>query len=881
MSNQNHSEDADSSLFLVEIIKGQLALGRTLDDTRRFLRTRFPETDLDKAFDVFTDYQRHIVGSSKIHTLSSNAACEGWFSGPSMQQDSHWSLLKSHLRHKIPAWTDEMVTALDIESTGVVAQLAPPFSEAPIRVNGLVMGYIQSGKTANFSAVIAKAVDAGYRLIIVLAGMYNNLRLQTQVRLHEELVKPKQAACTTLTMVDEKGDFMKKQAVTANRALGTRDGFTLVVIKKNTHVLRNFLGWLHEGDPVIVSKCPTLIIDDESDQASINTNRPEENPTAINDKVRQLCNSSDILSYIGYTATPFANVLVDSSVDDDLFPKNFIACLNKPPTYFGPEELFGRDAINDVAALDGIPVIRNVPANEWELLRHRRTAPMPTHSFLVPSLREAIDSFILGAAGRLTRNHWRQHITMLVHTSHAISLHEKLKKELEEYLLEYRFKFAENDPDTRRQLESLWTNDFLAVSKHFPGLETPPFDTIWKNATKFVSRLELVLENSASEERLSFSGAEPVWAIVVGGNTLSRGLTIEGLTTSYFVRSTTTYDTALQMGRWFGYRPGYVDLTRIFVPEVIKNHFYHLATVEEEVREEITTMAVNKERPIDVGLRIRKHPNMAVTSTLKMRTARDCFLTYSATKLQARHLTVGCDDILVANHDAISQLLNDSNRQGVQTGASAFREFEKCLLFRNIPTELILQFIDRFHFSSGNIKFSRNSLIDYISGVNQAGELSDWSLAIMGARSGRSVTVGPYNACAVDRSAIKESYSNADGGSIQLRALTTPGDELIDLGDVIRPAATSVEQILYPKDGEPVSEVFLRNKYRPVERALMLIYPLNWNPDMTDDEFNQRRAEPSITEPLRAKHPVFGVAFVFPKTNHSASQFKYVINNTI
>jgi len=877
--------DATSQLtqrveFLVRSIQNELALGRNLDEVVRLLRNLFEQGEIDQAV---AQVKAQMPGLTEdVTVLTGKHPHEGWYQGSSEDPNSHWGMLKNVLKTKSSAWTDDMVRSLHHSSDGVVAYLAPPNSEKIHRCQGLVLGYIQSGKTANFSAVIAKAVDAGYRLVVVLSGMHNNLRMQTQARLYEEIVRPCETACTTLTRVDEKGDFEKNQAIKANRALGSKDGFTLVVLKKNTYVLRNFLGWLSEADAQTLAACPTLIIDDESDQASVNTNRPEENPTAINERIRKLISQFRVVSYVGYTATPFANVLIDASEADDLFPKDFLVSLEKPPSYFGPEDLFGRETVNGLEEKAGMAIIRSVPEKEALAYRATRKSDKGNISHIVPSLEKAINSFLLAGAARLARNQWRQHITMLVHTSNVIDQQTQLKELIEAHVLDLRFGIKEKNPTLKNRLETLWKEDFIPISKTFPAAPIPEFETILLNVEKILDRIDTVLENSASDERLSFSGPDPLWGIVVGGNTLSRGLTLEGLTVSYFVRNSKGFDTLLQMGRWFGYRPGYVDLTRLFVPDELREKFYHLATIEQEIRDEIKTMAANKERPIDVGLRIRTHPNMVVTSAMKMRTARECHLTYSGTKIQARYVTPYSKNLLVQNQKQICELFANAQKFGASKTASPFKEFESSHLFRGVSAELVLQFLDGFHFSVANIKFSSSMLSEYITGLTKEGELSDWSVALMSARSGTATNLVPgLPAFQLERSVITETESSGDPNAVLLRSLTAPGDELIDLADKFKSPSNSVIAVLDDAKLSGSSEVLLRRKYRPVERGLLLIYPLRYQSVNSKPSKEEDANSRNLTGPLSAVSEVFAVTFVFPHTENSRSRFRYIINSSI
>lgn len=871
--------------YLIDSIQDHLALGRPLADIARRLRAIASDEEIEGAMEAFKAQSAVIRAAKTVNTLIDDQEYESWYKGPSDDPQSHWQLLTEVLRHKKSrSWSDEMIRSLDHSSSTVVAHLAPPKSQVPRAVKGLVLGYVQSGKTANFSAVISKAVDEGYKLVVVLAGMHNILRLQTQARLNEEIVVPKESACTTLTKVDEKGDFQKKQFVTANRALGGSDGFTLVVLKKNSAVLRNFNAWLSEASEETLKRCPALVIDDESDQASVNTNRPEDDPTAINDHIRSIIKRFPIISYVGYTATPFANVLIDASVEDDLFPKDFLVSLEKPIGYVGTEELFGRDAIEPQGSLTGLPVIRTIPNDEAARLSGRRKAKgAASDDPLLPSMQEAFDAFIVGCSARLARNQWKQHMTMLMHTSHLVAQHMVLKDAFDEYVLNLKLDRKEESPELMERLQTIWEKDFLSVSssKTFSAAVVPPFSTVWKNSEKFIERLEVVMENHASEERLTYDRPDPFWGIVIGGNTLSRGLTLEGLTTSYFVRGSKGYDTLLQMGRWFGYRPDYVDLTRIYVSDDLQSKFYHLATVEQEVRDEIKTMAANRERPKDVGLRIRTHPSMTVTSNLKMRSAQSSALTYSASKIQALYMNLKDAALLRSNSQAVIQLLDGIEKYHSKPVAPGFEDLSACLLYRDVSAELILQFIERYNFSAANIRFTAKMIAEYVHDLTRAGELTKWSVAVMSPKTGNPLDLGNGRSVfKVDRSVMKRTKSERDPSADHIKVITAPRDELIDLKDqILNGDARTTEEIF--RNEPELTEVYFRQNVRPRDRGLVLLYALNPNLQMTDDEVKALLESPSQTMPLRAVSDAFAVSFVFPRTQHSKSTYRYVVNGTV
>lgn len=846
--------------FIITSIKEKLSLGQTLDDAEVALRNVFGKEEVEQAIAQLKSNDPKLAGEAQPISLSENQDFLGWYRGPKSNQDCHWSLLKNFLLNKENPWTDEMVKSLDLASSSVVDHLVPPKSERPLVSKGLVLGYIQSGKTANFSAVIAKAVDEGYKLVVVLSGMHNNLRLQTQARLVEELEKPKPEACMTLTRVDEKGDFDKKQTVSANRALGSKDGFALVVLKKNTHVLRAFNDWISKASEENIKNCPALIIDDESDQASINTNKPEQNPTAINAKIRDLIGYFDKVSYVGYTATPFGNLLVDGRVEDDIYPKDFLICLEKPPTYFGPEELFGRMGVNGDEEKKPIPIIRILPEFEDNQIDGKEIIP--------ESLKEAIRSYIISGTIRLLRGQRQAHVMMLVHVSHLISDHTKYFDWIEGYVKELRLHFDKIELLPEEFLKLL--NDDHKLTSAYLGQEMPNIEgkKLFKEVKTFLDKIELILENSQSEDRLSFERDEPLWGIVVGGNTLSRGLTIEGLTTSYFDRTTKQYDTLLQMGRWFGYRKGYVDLTRIYVSEDMKKHFFHLATAEQDLRDTIESMAANGERPIDVAVGIRSFPNLRVTANNKMRNAVKSSLTYSGSKIQFRNININ-KAALEKNFAAINLLHKNISITSKRT-IPKFEEWGNCLLYREVSSENILQFLEGFDLNTNNLRFEKTLGVRYITDLNKYQELTDWSVCFMSTRIGPQIKLQDGTQLhLLKRSCVDDGLENKE--FITLKSLVAPADELIDLDDVIKLRSTTLTELRKEVLEQDTTDTKIRRNLRPKERGLLIVYPIESTFEL----------EKGLNATVGDDGVVFGVSLVFPGSSNDVGFRNYVENVTI
>jgi hypothetical protein len=584
-----------------EII-GDAKLSRGEAHTLKKLRKmQFADEVIDLAF---KKYKESSFASSKNSILQGErySSRMNWYS-PMIEpsEDRRWGKLIRVLKGR--GWSDTNINVLDEQSNDVVSSLTSPYAINPDMVKGLVLGYVQSGKTANFSAVIAKATDEGYRLVIVLSGRHNGLRSQTEKRLKSELIDPHGGLNSfTLTDVGPDGDF-KKPSQNPNSLISNENKFALVVMKKNTTPLSKFLSWIKEASDEVLANCPVLIIDDEADEASVNNSKSDEDPTKINKAIRQMIDffsKRTQCSYVGYTATPFANILIDANENGDLFPKDFIISLKAPETYVGTEKLFGRASVDNDGGEAGLDLIREIEigesinddADEFE-------------DKLPKSMKKAILSFLLSAGERIRRGHLDKHITMLIHTSHLKSQHGLVCKIVDGYKREIDLALETNNTAFLTELKNIWNTDFVKTNNlSFPGFELGTFDQVLEGVRFFVGKFEkCIKENSESEFRLDFDSGEPVCGIIVGGNTLSRGLTVEGLTTTYFHRTTDGYDTLLQMGRWFGFRPDYLDLVRIYVSKSMESNFYHLATVEQELRDDISRMQDNNERPIDIALK--------------------------------------------------------------------------------------------------------------------------------------------------------------------------------------------------------------------------------------------------------------------------------------
>ena len=490
---------------------------------------------------------------------------------------------------------------LDSTTQRILGKLEDPSRPGPWDRRGMVVGQIQSGKTGNYTGLICRAVDAGYRLVVVLAGMHNSLRSQTQLRLDEgflgfdtqlrqivnaddgftaaalgvgRLIGEHHIPTASLTTSAEVGDFGKAKANSVGIIPGELP--VLLVVKKNSTILKNLREWLLNvsgvGDPRRVTAFPVLVIDDEADNASINTKAPEDEPTKVNEAIRQLLSCFDRRSYVGYTATPYANIYINPASEHedlgpDLFPASFIEYLRPPTNYFGPSRLFGSETEDSP-----LPLYRQIrDAEPWIPNRHRNghvIGPLPD------SVRKAIHAFVLARAARIARGQSRAHNSMLIHVTRFTSVQDAVRAQIEEELefLKSRIKFGDGGGSSiRDELEREWYEDFVRTTDEVATEDTPrvAWTDIEPLLGEVVDPIVVKTINGTAADALDYfeHRGNGLNAIVIGGDKLSRGLTLEGLTVSYYLRASKAFDTLLQMGRWFGYRSGYEDLCRLWTSE--------------------------------------------------------------------------------------------------------------------------------------------------------------------------------------------------------------------------------------------------------------------------------------------------------------------------
>lgn len=801
-----------------------------------------------------------------------------WYQPPSGDpaESPRWTAIQLGLRARFGE-DSSIERSVDVTSTRIVSLLADPRSASFSR-RGLVLGYVQSGKTTSFTAVAAKAADAGYKLVVVLSGIAENLRIQTQERLDTDLTLGKDERIAPywnrLTHPGERvtradgssrlliGDFPSQLASTPEQALASRTTSSYAVVKKNVSRLRNLHKFLSQN-PELVARTPILVIDDEADQASIDISDAEDaaKRSRINEWILRILSVGRV-SYLGYTATPFANLFVDPRFQEgagtfDIYPRDFIYALPEPDAgYFGTRRLFGATADPEAApdeADAGADVIRRVADDESNQVRTEARIPDAAPA----ALAEAVRYFLLATACRRVRGHSDQHSTMLVHSSLRTAVHRGLLRPIDNELETVRRRLADGDEALMRELAVLWSRE---VGRFNPDnrREFEPFELLAQALPDVLNEVRVVEENSYSRSRLAYSEDGGDVVIVVGGNTLSRGLTLEGLVVSYFVRASTAYDVLLQMGRWFGYRPDYGDLPRVWMTEELESYFEHLARVELELRAEVERYERDPEMtPLALGPRIRAHPKMMVTARAKMQRAVLQRSDFGERVHQTTHFNLDDSAALSAT------LLRTSNFLDRSRDAAGDRHdlAGPAVVFHDVPRGIVSGYLADYPWHPDE-SWAEGGFLDYVRAEEEEGMA--WNVAVLGSTTddfdmipvGGGIEVRPWN-----RSRYEGPRSTADIGVLR----NAGHDEIIDL--TLDPSA--------PNQKAP-QRIALRLAHPRFSRhALLVVYPVARN-----SKFSERGRRNSRKErvDLGSEVDLIGLMCVFPRTRNPGAGVHYELD---
>jgi len=682
--------------------------------------------EMEASFTITMDEGVSLIDSNVSHN-------EKWYKGDSIEWE-YWKDYKLLLRKH---WPPNVVPTFDQVTNNILGLLADPRELSGWDRRGLVIGHVQSGKTANYLGLLTKAADAGYKFIIVIAGIHNNLRKQAQQRINEGFIgrdiytagksskvgvgetHPDRRFPVSLTNVNE--DFTKN---TANAVAASLQGFSrpvVVVIKKNVNTLKHLYQWLQTcnlGNSLgKIDDIPMLMIDDEADLASINTNKNKDDidPTKTNKMIRKILALFKNKCYVGYTATPFANIFInpDSNkdmLDLDLFPKDFIYCLDAPANYYGPDKIFlDEDKDEEEGNSRYVNIIDD--AEEEIPLSHKKNYEVKR---LPHSMKQAINMFVIARAIRILRQEGAQHSTMMIHASRLIDV----QRQIQGHICDYIDTMSDDVQYHRLDQDVLQNEHLLNLKKTYDNEFKDHVKEDWADIQIIIDKSlasikdNILLINEDSDDKLDYG--EPLTAIVVGGLSLSRGLTLENLIISYIYRNTRMYDTLMQMGRWFGYRDNIKDLYRIWLSAESRGWYAHIAEATEELRRQIKQMRQNDRTPKDFALYVRKHPDaLAITAPNKMANAEERIfdVSYSG-RLRESYIVSSDSDVTNNNRDLVKKLFNALRQQyGIQGKAE-----NKGYCWKDVPLEKIEDFLCKFAFHP-KLKSEKDAIIDYIHEV--------------------------------------------------------------------------------------------------------------------------------------------------------------------
>lgn len=742
--------------------------------------------------------------------IADPGAWDPWYNEELRSRHSfYWQAYSGILRSKLH--DPEALAALSASTDNIVSRLADPASSTAYQAKGLVVGHVQSGKTANFTGVIAKAVDAGYRLVIVLTGTVEMLRAQTQRRLDMELVGEEnilggidRTDADAVGDIDYIGDgdkdwlagkFLKHGVPIIDLAdtpsirrlttlkgdyrllkaglptLDFRQGNELVdrfkplydpvnlfgsdvrlaIVKKNKSVLEKLVHDLKRLH-VNLGEIPTLIIDDEADQASVNTKdqrkrtKEDIDRTAINGLIAELLGLLKRAQYVGYTATPFANVFVSPEDSEDIFPKDFIVNLTPSPEYMGGKHFHDLDGVPDgedhnPAFSNQATFVRDLKANVGEEERKE--------------IRNALDAFVLSGAIKL----WRaagdpglsfRHHTMLVHESVKTDEHSELARLIRSVWGMAGFTQAEG----LARLRELYLRDFVPVhgSREWQTALPDQFDELTPYIGSAIDKImvahdpvAIVNGSKESDYQLLDFQKDDIWRVMVGGTKLSRGFTIEGLTITYYKRRALKADTLMQMGRWFGYREGYRDLVRLYIARDVPgprgrtydlyDAFEAIVRDEEDFRAQLEKFAELTDdgdplvKPIDVPPMVfQQLPWLSPTARNKMYNAELAFQGEGGSlKDFPRHAKWGDGAINKKHFELVSDWISELGplQEFTYDDSGTIRSFEAQVAV--VPAQEMLDVLGEFVWTEF---FSLEPNLEFMRIAIAEGTLRDWAVLV-------------------------------------------------------------------------------------------------------------------------------------------------------
>ena len=732
---------------------------------------------------------------------------------------SAWQLYKKKLLSS--DFKEEIVDEMERATLRILKRLSNNTIDiSPVK--GLVIGNVQSGKTANMAALMAMAADWGWNMFIVLSGTIENLRQQTQNRLLGDLNCPGNLNWYGLEHLSKKPMLGQRTQDLHFDESSKQRYFTVCL--KNAGRLKGLIQWL-QSDVNKQKQMKILVIDDEADQAGINTaNVKSSTIRTINKLIRNLVNGKNeksqeinnkyrAMNYIGYTATPYANILNEAG-EDSLYPRNFISTLSVSKEYFGPQQIFGLEGGD--YDYDGLDIVRIIGNEDLQVIKEIHDEG----SLYVPkALQDSICWFLCGVACMRIWGH-KKPISMLIHTSQKTDHHKNVAEAVRNWIV------SKEPNELIEKCEIIWNKEinqftFEKFREQYSQYDRdsekinryPMFEVVRKKLSELLEKgltnipldeddeftyhkgIHMCIDNCKNNGinddgmyvRLAYPTADnmPEFApafIVVGGATLSRGLTIEGLISTFFLRSVSQADTLMQMGRWFGYRKGYELLPRIWITSKTNDQFRFLAALDQELRDEIHVMDILRKSPANYGPRVKNTPKasfMRITAKNRMQSAQATDMDFSGsfnqTYLFDNDVTILKNNLKSAE-EFIASLGQPEKRKECNSHA------ENSIIWRNVEFSLVKEFLLGYRFCQRMSVFNDiSSVIKWIEQISQEGKLKKWNVVLAGkGRDKTHVWDSPVGSISkVSRS--RKKVQNESDIVINIGVLRDPKDIIADV----------------------------------------------------------------------------------------------------
>lgn len=880
---------------------------------------------------------------------------DDWFEKLNNEPDFVRSYYERYLKyiHDCKYLSDGVIDSTKSNNELAIKYFADPRATDNILRKGLVVGDVQAGKTLNYIGLINLAIDCGYKNILVLTGTTEDLRKQTQERIDEgivgcrsdSLLTDKRERCGVgdcsfgsdyyaITLTSTSNDFSIQASKNMAFKLSDFDKNLpkIFVLKKNAGVLAQVENMIKKEDISYLTRDSLLVIDDECDFASLNT-KSDESPTKINGEIRKILALFSKATYVGYSATPFANIFVNPDIDydeeeatsgseaglPDLFPSDFIVLLESPTNYIGAKDMFL--GFNESFDEEGnfkhkgtfSPYVHLIgdryDDNGKQIVDHNFLPVKHKKDFsyvgLADSLKKAIKVFLLSSCVYTLRGYSRSHRTMLINISRFNSIQEEVCHYVKGYVCDLKHEIGAsirmsdsyfNSQPLLSDLESIW-NDDIAFSRGSRTRTKCPnkeysFKEIKSVLKNEIDKFEVfIVNNKHKNDRFNYDDykGRGLRGIIIGGFTLSRGLTLSGLMTSYYSRNASAYDTLVQMGRWFGYRNDYDDLVNIYMTQSSVDSFCAASDATEDLKVQFRRMKDEKKTPKEFGLMVREAPvtldNIPlVTAKNKMKNTKELTRSIVLTGKSIDTSKILKDrDLNEKNREQIELLIEKLSCYPIQQTPSGKKYFEK------VDKSIVCEFLGKLHVSDANKSFDCKILRDFI---RTSASLDSWNVVM---ENGYKQAQGdepwekprdngfpaPLSAPCVKRSFDitpafdEENFFRVGGGK---NTIVNPNVYQIGLNEKEIQEVIEKYKLEHPDSkGNPGASSWLSKNKHP----FLIVYPIDLKPTEKSEnnkkECYSQRKHDIINSNLNGSM-VYGFALGFPGKTSQILKVNYRIN---